>query len=108
MANKKFLDTSGVGRLWSNVIRAISSAVSAESARAKEEEKRIEDKIALITETAYVEGEGIDIAFNQQGQRIISLEPGAIGDEHISSISISKVIADEGDILILNGGSVDE
>ncbi len=74
MANNKFLDTSGVGRLWSNVIRAIGNAVNAESARAKAEEKRIEDKIADVADHAYVEGSGIDITVNENGEKVISLE----------------------------------
>lgn len=54
-----------------------------------------------------VEGEGIDITDNIKGQKIISLEPGAITDEHIGQISMSKIVQEEGMTLILNGGSID-
>lgn len=49
-----------------------------------------------------VEGEGIDIVETPYGQKVVSLEKGAITDEYIDSISVSKLIQDE--ILILNGG----
>ena len=55
----------------------------------------------------YVEGEGIDIVENEQGQMVVSIEDGAISDEHIESISVSKIVQDEGETLILNGGSID-
>ena len=108
MAKNKFLDTSGVGRLWSNVVRAIGNAVNAEATRAKAEEARIEEKIAEVANHAYVEGDGIDITVNEDGEQVISLESQAITDEHIESISISKIVVPEGEILVLNGGSIDE
>lgn len=55
----------------------------------------------------YVEGDGIDIVKNNDGQMVVSIEDGAITDEHIESISVSKIVQDEGDTLILNGGSID-
>lgn len=55
----------------------------------------------------YIEGEGIDIVSNEEGQKVISLEPNSIDDEHIESVSISKITQEEGDTLILNGGSID-
>lgn len=51
-----------------------------------------------------VEGDGIDIVDTPYGQKVVSLEPGAIGDQHISQISLSKLVQEEGEILILNGG----
>lgn len=50
----------------------------------------------------YVEGEGIDIRNN-----VISIEPGSIDDDHIQSISISKLVQDDESTIILNGGSID-
>lgn len=55
----------------------------------------------------YVEGEGIDIVSNAEGQQVISIEPGSIDDEQIESVSITKVTQNEGETLILNGGSID-
>lgn len=51
-----------------------------------------------------VEGEGIDIDDLSDGTRLISLEKGSITDEHIKSISMSKLVQEEDEILILNGG----
>lgn len=51
-----------------------------------------------------IEGEGIDIVDTPYGQKIVSLEKGAITDDYISSISISKLVQSEDEILILNGG----
>lgn len=51
-----------------------------------------------------VEGVGIDITENYQGQKVVSLESGAITDDFIESVSLSKIVQDEGTILILNGG----
>ena len=52
-----------------------------------------------------IEGEGIDIISDEiRGQKIVSLEPGAITDKYIDSISISKLVQNEDEILILNGG----
>lgn len=51
------------------------------------------------------EGDGIDITLNSLGQKVISLEPGAISDEHIGSISISKLVSDDNATIIFNGGN---
>jgi hypothetical protein len=51
-----------------------------------------------------VEGEGIDIVETPYGQKIVSLEKGAITDDYINSISVSKLVQSEDEILILNGG----
>ena len=50
----------------------------------------------------YIEGEGIDIKNN-----VISIEPGSIDDDHIESVSINKLVQDDGSTIILNGGSID-
>lgn len=55
-----------------------------------------------------VEGEGIDISLNSLGQKIISLEPGAITDDYIDSISVSKLVSDGKTTLILNGGKAND
>ena len=52
-----------------------------------------------------VEGDGIDITDNAYGQRVVSLEPGAISDEHIEHVSVSKLVQDNTTILVLNGGN---
>lgn len=52
-----------------------------------------------------VEGDGIDVTVNALGQKVISLEPDAISDEHISSISISKLVSDDNATIIFNGGN---
>ena len=52
-----------------------------------------------------VEGDGIDVTLNSLGQKVISLEPGAISDEHIGSISISKLVSDDNATIIFNGGN---
>lgn len=51
-----------------------------------------------------VEGDGIDIELNDLGQKVVSLEPEAITDEYIKSISISKIVSD-GQTIILHGGN---
>lgn len=51
-----------------------------------------------------IEGEGIDIVDTPYGQKVVSLEKGAITDDYIDSISISKLVQSEDEILILNGG----
>lgn len=52
-----------------------------------------------------IEGAGIDITTDEvRGQKVISLEPGSITDEYIGSISMSKLVQSEDEILILNGG----
>ena len=52
-----------------------------------------------------IEGECIDIIDDEvRGQRTIALEKGSITDEYIGSISINKLVQDENEILILNGG----
>lgn len=53
----------------------------------------------------YVEGEGIDITENIYGQQEISIEPGAISDDMIQSVSIEKLVNTNGTKLILNGGN---
>lgn len=53
----------------------------------------------------YIEGEGIDITENIYGQREISIEPGAISSDMISSVSIDKITNTDGIKLILNGGN---
>jgi hypothetical protein len=52
-----------------------------------------------------VEGEGIDIVENSKGQKVISLEPGAISDDYISHVSIEKIVQSEGTRIVLNGGN---
>lgn len=52
----------------------------------------------------YIEGEGIDIRFNEIGQKVVSIEEGAVSNGMISSVSIDKLFQEEGEILILNGG----
>lgn len=108
MAEKKFLDVSGVGRLWSNIVKTVNAKVNSESERAKAEEARIESLIISGGGGASVdvaEGEGIDIATNENGQKVISIEEESINDKHIDSISLSKVTLKDGDTLILNGGN---
>lgn len=53
----------------------------------------------------YVEGNGIDITENAQGQREISIEEGAISNDMISSVSIDKITNTDGVKLVLNGGN---
>ena len=55
----------------------------------------------------YIEGDGIDIEENEYGQRTISIEPGAVSNDMIESVSIDKLVQKEGITLILNGGSID-
>ena len=55
----------------------------------------------------YIEGDGIDIVENEFGQRVVSIEDGAISNDMIESISIDKIVQKEGITLILNGGSID-
>lgn len=45
MAERKFLDTAGVSRLWDNIVEKIVSDVNAEKTRAVKEEVRLEEKI---------------------------------------------------------------
>lgn len=52
----------------------------------------------------YVEGVGIDITENIYGQQEISIEPGAISDDMISSVSVEKLVTN-GNVIILNGGN---
>ena len=51
------------------------------------------------------EGDGIDITLNSLGQKVISLEPGAINDKYVDSISISKLVSDDNATIIFNGGN---
>lgn len=52
-----------------------------------------------------VEGEGIDIVETAYGQKVVSLEKGAITDDYIESISVSKLVQEQGITLVLNGGN---
>lgn len=52
-----------------------------------------------------IEGEGIDIVDTPYGQKIVSLEKGAITDDYINSISVSKLVQEETTKLVLNGGN---
>ena len=52
-----------------------------------------------------LEGEGIDIVDNAYGQRTVSLEHGSITDEHVKSISMSKIVQDSTTKIVLNGGN---
>lgn len=52
-----------------------------------------------------VEGEGIDIIDTPYGQKVVSLEKGAITDEYIDSISVSKLVQEDTTKLVLNGGN---
>lgn len=52
-----------------------------------------------------VEGDGIDITETPQGQKIVSLEKGSITDDYIESISVSKLVQEQGITLVLNGGN---
>lgn len=52
-----------------------------------------------------IEGEGIDIVDTPYGQKVVSLEKGAITDDYIDSISVSKLVQSENEIFILNGGN---
>lgn len=51
-----------------------------------------------------VEGVGIDVKLNNQGKKVVSLEPNSITDDYVKNVSVSKLIADDTTILILNGG----
>ena len=51
----------------------------------------------------YVEGDAIDIA-DENGKKVISVEPNSIDDTHIESLSINKITQELGEILILDGG----
>lgn len=52
-----------------------------------------------------VEGEGIDIVETAYGQKIVSLEKGAITGDYIESIPINKIVQEECTTLVLNGGN---
>ena len=52
-----------------------------------------------------VEGEGIDIVKTAYGQKVVSLEKGAITDDYIESISVSKLVLVQGLTLVLIGGN---
>ena len=52
-----------------------------------------------------VEGECIDIVETAYGQKVVSLEKGAITDDYIESISVSKLVQEQGITLVLNGGN---
>lgn len=51
-----------------------------------------------------IEGEGIDIN-EANGQKVVSLEKDAITDDYIKSVSMSKIVQEEGIKLVLNGGN---
>ena len=51
-----------------------------------------------------VEGDGIEIV-EQAGQKVISLQKNGITDEHINSVSVSKLFKEEETLLVLNGGN---
>jgi wyosine [tRNA(Phe)-imidazoG37] synthetase (radical SAM superfamily) len=104
MADKKFIDSAGIKRLWKNVGKKISSSVDAETQRAQAEEARIEARINAAGAEC-VEGEGIDIVTNENGQRVISLEKQGVTDEYIHSVSAEKITQKEGNKLVLNGGN---
>lgn len=55
-----------------------------------------------------IEGEGIDITENPEGQQVISIEGGSISDEMIDYISIEKIVQKEGTTIILNGGKAND
>lgn len=55
-----------------------------------------------------IEGEGIDVIENPKGQKVISLEKGAITDDYIDSISFEKIKMSEKTTLILNGGKAND
>jgi hypothetical protein len=55
-----------------------------------------------------IEGEGIDVVENLKGQKVISLEKGAITDDYIDSISFEKIKMSEKTTLILNGGKAND
>lgn len=101
---EKYLSTAGVGRLWKNVTKKVATSVEQERIRAQQEEARLEQKINE-KQTNYLEGDGIDISINENGQKIIQLESNSINDSHIESISFSKLNLKEGDSLILHGGN---
>ena len=52
-----------------------------------------------------IEGEGIDVVETPYGQKVVSLEKGAITDDYINSISVSKLVQEETTKLVLNGGN---
>ena len=52
----------------------------------------------------YIEGEGIDIISSAEGQRMILIENDSISDNKIKSVSVNKLIQEEGTTIILNGG----
>jgi hypothetical protein len=51
----------------------------------------------------YVEGDAIDIT-DENGKKVISVEPNSIDDTHIESLSINKITQELGETLILYGG----
>lgn len=53
----------------------------------------------------YVEGEGIDVVENEYGDMVISVEKNGVNDDMIEAVSVSKLIQDDGDVIILNGGN---
>lgn len=53
----------------------------------------------------YIEGTGIDITDAEDGQKMISLEPGGIPESYLPSIPLSKLVQDESFTIILSGGN---
>lgn len=51
----------------------------------------------------YIEGDAIDIK-DEDGKKVISVEPNSIDDTHVESLSINKITQELGEILILDGG----
>lgn len=51
-----------------------------------------------------VEGVGIDVKLNNQGKKVVSLEPNSITDKYINNVSVSKLVSDDETVFILNGG----
>lgn len=52
----------------------------------------------------YIEGDAIDIVEDEDGKKVISVEPNSIDDTHIESLSINKITQELGETLILYGG----
>lgn len=53
----------------------------------------------------YVEGDAIDIINNEEGKKVISVEPGSINDTHIDALSIGKITQNLGEKIIIYGGN---
>lgn len=55
--------------------------------------------------TEYIEGTGIDITDAEDGQKVISLEPGGIPEDYLPPIPLSKLVQDNEITIILSGGN---